>query len=175
MKKAILIVLGLGLLVGTWASAQNGPSQNAGKSNKGHLYLFEKTGEPDWDIVDEGAWGKMQFNRSGPTLDFVFNGHRVSDGEDYTLIYYPDPWPGNGLICLGTGTGNSENDVHIKGSVDPEADLPDLIVDSNEDGAKIWLVLSSDVDCVSQNMIGWQPGEYLFEGELFLNFDYTGP
>ena len=50
------------------------------------------------------------------------------------------------------------------GSVDI-GDLPDTLVDINE-GAKIWLVLSDDVDCGTKIMTGWNPTEYLFEGEL---------
>ena len=37
--------------------------------------------------------------------------------------------------------------------------------DINE-GAKIWLILSSDVDCENSKMIGWNPTEYLFEHNL---------
>ena len=39
-------------------------------------------------------------------------------------------------------------------------------------GAKIWLVLSDDVDWTEQEMSGWSPTEYLFEYEL-INFDDT--
>ena len=138
------------------------------------LCLYEKTPGPlttpptPWEIVEDGAWGKMKYNLSGSTFDFVFNGHGLEAGGDYTLIYYPDPWPGNGLICLGEGTANPEGDVHIASSVDT-GDLP---IDTDEnDGAKIWLVLSDDVDC-GNKMIGWSPTEYLFEGDV-IEFDDT--
>jgi len=141
------------------AAGKSGP---AGKSNIGHLYLYEK--DPgSWEIVEDGAWGKMKYNLSGESFDFVFNGHELEPGTDYTLIYYPDPWPGAGLICLGSGTVCDEGDVHIKGSVDIEK-LP--IDDDENEGAKIWLVLSDDVDCANQQMTGWDPTEYLFEYDL---------
>jgi len=141
----------------------------AGKSNIAHLYLHEK--DPGtWDIVPDGAWGKMKYNLSGETFDFVFNGHGLEAGEDYTLIYYPDDWPGNGLICLGSGTVNEEGNIHIADSVNT-GDLP-IEADANyPDGAKIWLVLSADVDCDNHLMIGWDPTEYLFEYDL-ITFDY---
>jgi len=69
-------------------------------------------------VVKDGAWGKMKYNLSGAKLCFVFNGHRLVPGSDYTLIYYPDPWPGNGLICLGSGKVDPYGNVHIKGAVD---------------------------------------------------------
>ena len=163
-----------------------GPSGPAGKSKTGHLYLYEKI-EPleqpyppgiPWEIVEDGAWGKMTYPLEGPTFKFVFNGHGLEPKTDYTLIYYPDPWPGTGLICLGSATSNGGGNVHIMGSPDIDGDLPiegDLnnpddpghaacITDSTcIEGAKIWLVLSSDVDCEGHVMIGWNPTEYLFE------------
>jgi len=69
------------------AAGKNGKS---GKSNIAHLYLYEK--DPvSWEIVEEGAWGKMKYNTSGSEFDFVFNGHELEPGYDYTLIYYPSP------------------------------------------------------------------------------------
>jgi len=35
-------------------------------------------------------------------------------GEDFRLIYYPDPWPANGLICLDSGTVDKYENIHIK-------------------------------------------------------------
>ncbi len=155
-----------------------GPSGPAGKSKTGHLYLYEKD-PSDWSIVLDGAWGKMNYPLQGPTFKFVFNGHDLEAETAYTLIYYPDPWPGTGLICLGSATSNGGGNVHIMGSPDT-GDLPipedfNNPANSNHDdciagstcieGAKIWLVLSSDVDCVSTPtaMIGWNPTQYLFE------------
>lgn len=166
MLFALVIVMSL-MLTPAFAKGKSG---QAGKSNVGHLYLYEKDGEPDWNIVEGGAWGKMKYNLSGSTFDFVFNGHGLPVGQDYTLIYYPDPWPGTGLICLGSGTVNEDGNVHIKESVDT-GDLPNE-TDEN-DGAKIWLVLSSDVDCDElYKMVLWNPTAYLFEHDL-ITFDDT--
>jgi len=132
------------------AAAKNG---QAGKSNIGHLY---------WAIIEGGAWGKMKYNLSGSTFDFVFNGHDLAIGQEYTLIYYPDPWPGTGLKILGAGTVDEFGNVHIKGSVDT-GNLP-MEGDANTEGAKIWLVLSKDLG--AEAMVGWTPTAYLFEYEL---------
>ena len=148
--------------------------QASGKSNIAHLYLFEKN-PSGWTIVTEGAWGKMLYNQTGATFNFNFNGHRLNQDTSYTLMYYPDPWTfANGnLICFGPGTADSYGDVHIKGSATiPGGSLP-IYGDKNATdpetpppGAKIWLVLSSDVDCDSQVMLGWNAAEYLFEYQL---------
>ena len=167
MKKyliLVLVVLLIGALTVGVMADKNGP---AGKSDIAHLYLYEK--DADWNIVDGGAWGKMKYNLLGETFDFVFNGHGLVEGTEYTLIYYPDPWPGSGLICLGEGTVNEEGDIHIAESLDT-GDLP-IATDENS-GAKIWLVLSDDVDCENAEMIGWTPIEYLFEYDL-ITFDDT--
>jgi len=152
--------------------SRKGPNGQAGNSNIAHLYLYEKSGDPDWIIVGDGAWGKMKYNLSGEEFKFVFNGHGLEVGYGYTLIYYPDPWPGNGLICLGSGIVNEEGNIHIAESLDT-GDLPAVGDTTPLGGAKIWLVLSADVDCDNQLMIGWNPTEYLFEGEV-INFEDTG-
>ena len=170
MKKLIGLIVFIALvsfLTGpVFAKGKNGP---AGKSNKGHLYLYEKD-STTWEIVEGGAWGKMHYNLSGPTFEFVFNGHMLPIGVEYTLIYYPDPWPGTGLICLGDGTVNDEGNIHIKEDVDT-GNLP--IEDDENENAKIWLVQSVDVDCDGDTeMIGWAPSAYLFEYDT-ISFDDT--
>ena len=140
-----------------------GPHGQAGNSNIAHLYLYEK--DLGWGILEDGAWGKMKYNLSGEIFEFVFNGHGLEAGSDYTLINYPDPWHGNGLICLGSGTANKVGEVHIAGSCDIDF-LPVVLDDNFPEGAKIWLVLSNDVDCDAQKMVGWNPEEYLFEHNL---------
>ncbi len=151
----------------TSGKAPNGP---AGRSHISHLYFNEK--DPDtWEIVEDGAWAKMKYSHEAADFNFVFNGHGLEIGLDYTLIYYPDPWPGSGLICLGDGIADIEGNVHIQNTVDT-GDLPAMNDENYPDGAKIWLVLTSDVDCMMQEMIGWNPGEYLFEYDLII-FDDT--
>jgi hypothetical protein len=155
MKKYLILVL-IVLLIGALSvGVLAGKTGQAGKSNIAHLYLYEK--DPNtWEIVEDGAWGKMKYNLSGATFDFVFNGHGLAEGTEYTLIYYPDPWPGTGLICLGSGTVNEEGDIHIADSSDT-GDLTD---------AKIWLVLTDDIDCGVSFKNVWNPTEYLFEYDL---------
>ncbi len=144
-------------------------SGKAGNSHIAHLYLYEK--DADWNIVKHGAWGKMKYNLLGSSFDFVFNGHNLQKGKDYTLIYYPDPWPGKGLICLGSAESNKGGNVHINESVDT-CDLPAPYDENYNNGAKIWLVLSSDVDCQNHRMTAWNPMEYLFEYQL-ITFEDT--
>ena len=176
MKKyliLVLIVLVMGALVIGELAAKEGniPHKPAGNSNLAPAYVYEKDSDT-WDIVEGGAWGKMKYNLSGETFDFVFNGHGLEPGWDYTLIYYPDPWPGSGLICLGNGIVNDEGNIHIAESVDIDTNLPADWDEPEYEGAKIWLVLSADVDCDEELMTGWNPTEYLFEGAV-ITFEDT--
>ncbi|UCB59295.1 MAG: hypothetical protein JSV67_03095 [Thermoplasmatales archaeon] len=142
-----------------------GPHGRAGRSFIGHLYLFEKNPET-WEIIENGSRGKMKYVIMGPTFSFVFNAHKLEPDSNYTLIYYPDPWPGENLICLGDAITNEDGNINIKGSV-LTGDLPNETIDLNyPNGSKIWLVLTEDVDCENQKMIGWNPTEYLFEHNL---------
>jgi hypothetical protein len=139
----------------------NGLRKTNGKVR--HLYLYEK--DEAWVPVVGGAWGKMTYRPMGKTFRFTFTGHKLEPGAEYSLIYYPDPWPGNGLICLGNGTANNGGNVHIADRLGIDS-IPTEEDENFENGAKIWLVLTNDVDCWNQKMIGWNPAEYLFEYDL---------
>lgn len=141
------------------AGFANGP---AGRSNKALLYLCEKD-MSTWEPVD-GAWGKMSYNQAGAEFSYNFIGHGLKPGTGYTLIYYPDPWPGNGLVCLGEGRANRGGNLHIKSSADT-GNLPSE--DDDNAGAKVWLVLAGDVQCGEDSMMtGWNGADYLFEWDL---------
>lgn len=158
MKKYIVLVLIVLLTGALFVGVTAAP---AGKSNVGHLDFYEKSGEPDWEIVD-GAWGKMEYKLSGPEFDFVFNGKGLEPGLEYALIVYKGTaWPGEG-ICLGSALANGGGNVHISDSVEIDRDL---------DQVKIWLVLADDTDGDGL-MTAWDPASYLFENDL-IDFDDT--
>lgn len=163
----VVVLISLLTLSTALAAGKNGP---AGKSKVGHLYLYEKTPAPEgaWPIVAGGSWGKMNYKRLGNTIDFVFNGHELPAGVEYKLIAYKEPWPGAGLIILGSGSSNEYGDVHIMGTSAalPVSSYPTVTSDEYSGcGTKIWLVLSADVS-EGEWTGGWNPEEYLFEDDL---------
>ena len=81
----------------------------------GTLYLFQKTAADDgpWPVVQGGAWGALEYNLFGEKFNFMFKGRQLIPGTDYTLLYYPDPWPGTDLICLGEGVANRGGNLSI--------------------------------------------------------------
>jgi hypothetical protein len=204
-KLFILTVVGLAVcLVGFVTVASANDKDTNGKSKPGHLYLYQKivptdvvcidpydltttyssypcseVNDQNWDIVRHGGRGTLEYKFLGPIFNFEFEGHGLVPGESYTLIYYPDNWQsGMGLIYLGSDVAKGHGNVHIAGSLDI-GDLPALYDDNsrtNPPGAKIWLVLSSDMCFRSVNyfdapkMIKWNPDKYLFADE-FITFD----
>ena len=148
MKKIITLSMSLLLLmsIAVMAGKPNGPAAynglNKGNSDVMHLELYEK--DINWDAVVGGAWGKMVYSEDS----FVFNGHGLVAGTDYTLINYDEAWS-SGQVCLAAGTSNNGGNINLAG-------------DTVGTG-KIWLVLSSDVNCDAGAMIAWNPSEYLFE------------
>ncbi|MBA7494309.1 hypothetical protein ES702_04884 [subsurface metagenome] len=173
MKKLAVLIAFIALVFVAVTMVAAGPSGQAGKSNVGHLYLYEKDPSGEWPIVEDGAWGKLKYNLSGSTFNYVFNGHELQPYTDYSLIYYADPWPGNNPGALiASGTSNEGGDIHLMGQAELGMDLPDAADANYPDGAKIWLVLSSDYDAVDKMMTGWNPTEYLFEYQ-FISYDDT--
>ena len=170
-KIAILIMALMATSLIVSLALAGGPQGQAGKSNTAHLYLYEK--DSNWEIVEDGAWGKMKYNLAGHTFDFVFNGHELDPNTDYSLIYYADSWPGsNPGALIASGASNEEGNIHLAGSPDLGMDLPDPNDDNYPDGAKIWLVLSEDYDAAEKKMTAWNPAEYLFEYDL-ITYDDT--
>ena len=174
MKKALglLVIVTLFMSVAVVGTAMAGKNGQAGKSNIAHMYLYEKN-PSDWSIVEDGAWGKMQYRLECPTFRFVFNGFYLEPNTEYSLIYYADPWPGNNPgAFIDSGISDEGGNITLKGSVDLGMDLPDPDDDNYPNGAKIWLVLSSDYDASAHKMIAWHPTEYLFEYPL-ITYDDT--
>ncbi|MCW4016912.1 MAG: hypothetical protein NWF06_11120 [Candidatus Bathyarchaeota archaeon] len=174
-KKSIIMIAMVALMIVTvvpvFAAKTISPAATNGlqKGKTDHLYLYEKDSET-WDIVEDGAWGKLNINTNKGT--FVFNGHALEPETAYVLICYQDPWPGTDSLVLGSATSNEEGNVHIKGSIDYDI-LPSYTYDTDGDevadveGSKIWLVLASDFDDEEPTeMSGWTPSEYLFEFDL---------
>ncbi|MFC1751735.1 hypothetical protein ACFLY5_01150 [Patescibacteria group bacterium] len=141
-----LVLVGVMIAVPAFAVKPNGPSAVNGLAQDSHLYLYEK--DPStWEVVEGGAWGKMRYNPES----FVFNGHGLMPKTGYTLLRYNDEWPV--VQCLASGESNKGGNLHLSGEM-------------LNGGPKVWLVLSSDVDCDNSAMIAWTPANYLFEYDL---------
>ena len=63
------------------------------------------------------------------------------------------------LQCLETGSADEYGNVHVMGTLDEGWEW---LKEDADEGIKIWLVLSDDVDC-GIGMTAWNPSECLFE------------
>ena len=137
------------------ALAAPGGKDNPANDNPQNLYLYPKDGDPTWNIVWNGAWGKYNYSLSSTTISGPFNGHGLVPGTGYTLVEY-NGWPS--VTVIGSDVADAAGNVHIAGTAD---------VGSGGEVTgkyKIWLVLSSDVSGAS--LTAWNPGAYLFEHNL---------
>jgi predicted ribosomally synthesized peptide with SipW-like signal peptide len=121
----------------------NGPTQAARK-----LFLDNKE-TTDWYFMVDGVWGILDWT-AGPGELYA---QGLTPGEDYSLTTYVDPWPGSPATEIAAGTADVDGKLMISGITMPSGYT-----------GKIWLVLSNDLDTVANEMVGYNPGSYLFEG-----------
>ena len=208
-KTAVLVIVFMLTALATAAMAGD-----RGQGKGGKLFLFQKCDEamyelePDlytpsgcptadgpWPIMFQNRrWGQMHYNLVGDIFKFSFQGKKLLPDTDYTLIYYPDPWPGNNLIRLSEGRSNEAGNLQLHGNIeifdsigDPsglptpddanyyaKGELPEgKPSPSGATGAKIWLVLTDDLAVTlaegePDHMRSWNPSAYLFEGNLIV-------
>jgi len=112
--------------------------------------------------------GDLTYTVRGPTFDYSLTAKGLQSGKDYSLIYYPDPWPGTGLIVLGSGIALTDGTLSLSGS--PDCGSLPVGSDPNSPGAKVWLVLSDDLNDNKDAMDAWNQPDYLFETGLI---EYT--
>jgi hypothetical protein len=125
-----------------------GPVGQSGSSHVAHVE-FAPTDAASGESTDDASWARMSYFWVGSTFDFVFNAHRLEPGTEWTLVVAADD---GSAVCLGDGTVNGGGQLHILGSVDPEAHFPqglDPFAERTADteDATVRLVPSDGVDC----------------------------
>jgi len=128
----------------------------------GERILENKNSTDDkWLILHDDYVGTLKYNVIGNSFDYSFNGRAPQVSTEYSLIYYLDPW-NTGYILIDQGTTDGNGDITLSGTTDigslpqdPDANVPY--------GAKIWLVLTEDLDDATHKMTAWNPDDYLFE------------
>ena len=132
------------------------------------LNLLEKnTGT--WVPVEGGANGTLTYYTSGPTFKYSFSANGLKTDENYSLIYYPDPW-GSSVIVLSDPMVPATGFIGVSSQeVELSSDLP-MSGDTNAVGAKIWLVpsikLGSSVQGSSTTLSYSDTGKFLFEKNM---------
>lgn len=159
-------ILALALLLGLPSAATAKPGSGPhGKSDTGDLYLYAM--DPlSWTITPGGAWAKMSYHfdevayqgqSAGKITNFEFNGHGLTPGAEYALLYGNDlasPKVPSQMQLLDQGVANSGGNLHL----DTEQSNGTL------HNAQFWLVLSSDWSQGAWTK--WEPAQYLFSQDL---------
>ena len=92
-----------------------------------------------------GTSARLDYLSVGPEFNYWLDGTVPDPDQDYRLIYYPDPWPANGLVCLsGPITPNVDGWVSYQECFETDGSLPKDFDENYPDGAKIWLVRDID-------------------------------
>ena len=144
----------------------------------GLLVLENKTGDPDWQIIDDTYKATLTYNMTSPTFNYSLTGRAPLVNTKYCLIYYADPWAGTGALIGCGSTGEDNRNISFSGSKELGMDLPDwgTYADENHpEGAKIWLVTAEDYNGNNEStgpMTAWNPADYLFETAL-ITYDDT--
>lgn len=182
MKKLFAVALAIVMVLTLSASAvlASPPGDKgigpAGESNVAHINLWQLDwvqidGEWVWvDILKGGAWARLKYNISGPTFDFVLNGHGLNPDTEYSLVVVVFNPYGNELYWaeeITSGTPNGGGELHIAGSYDFGRDI---------ENADVWIVPSDNV--IPTNGLSYLdfsdfPEEYLFGTDDILNHDDT--
>lgn len=138
-----------------------------------------KKENPDdyWKVLNPGnPAGTLTYKVKHPEFDYDFNASGLQPGIEYSLIYYADPWPGNGPsgtggALLGTETTDGSGNITMSDSVELNMNLPGSDDDNHPDGAKVWLVPSSDYNEGTNELTAWNPDTYLFEIGMIYYYD----
>ena len=136
-KTAVLMMIMMLTVLASAAMADPGGDEEALLGTKtGKLFLFQKCyGDSDgdsvcptlagpWPILPTGRWGQLKYNLLGDKFKYSFEGKKLVPKTPYTLIYYPDPYPGNNLICLSTRQSSPAGNLQINGSREIVTGLP---------------------------------------------------
>jgi len=139
---------------------------------------LENKNPTTWDpVLSDDIGGTLTYNTSGSTFDYNFAGKVPQVSTGYCLIYYADPWPGDGMthntgMDIECKASDGSGDLTLAGNAELNTDLPNLDDQNHPGGAKLQVVLESDYDKSSHKMTGWNPTKYLFEMNL-ITYDDT--
>jgi len=126
-----------------------------------------------WPVIVDNTFGNLKFDPVSPTFNYEFEGKGLIANKLYCLVYYADPWPGDGTghstgFLIDKGTSNLSGQVSIEGSKDIGTDLPNLNDTNYPSGAKIWLIPCVNYSEVNHKVNPWVPNkiDWLFETRL---------
>lgn len=143
------------------------PSANPSPSPTLVTYQMENK-DGNWNPILDGTFGILTYEPEGPTFNYSFSAEGLTPtAGGYCLIYYADPWHGNGtdhstgfLIDSGNSTGDGK--LSLVGNKDIGTSLPNAKDENYPKGAKVWLVPCSNYNQTTHIVNDWTPANWLF-------------
>lgn len=149
-----------------WRNNPDFTCEGTAQNDKTVLTLENKT--DNWDVIDDDRYATLSFISSHPTFDYALDVFGLEPNTQYSLIYYPDPWPGTGAIEITSFMTDGSGNYDETGDEELNTDLP-ITTDTNAE-AKIWIIPTSDWG--GNQLSAWNPSEYLFE-TMLVSYDDT--
>ena len=148
-----------------------GPVGQSGQSQVAHVE-FSVAGADETSDDDTSPWARMSYFWVGSSFDFIFNAHNLTPASEYTLMVAADD---GSAVCLASGTVNGGGQLHLMGSVDPDASFPqglDPFAPRTDDtvDATAKLVPSASVDCDAGTASAPADGDVVLTSEEGIRF-----
>ena len=133
--------------------------------------------DSQWPVIVDDTYGHLTYKESSPTFDYSFTAQGLPASTAFSLIYYADGYPGNGIThstgaLIGSGNSDGSGILSLTGSPDLNTDLPNpddknYPGNGGSDYAKIWLVPSTAYNPAINGFYGWSVNttSYLFDTE----------
>ena len=154
MKKLLIVSIILMVLIGF-----------TGIASAKELVLVEKNSQT-WNEI-EGASVTLIYNDIDDKFEYTLTGTLPTD-DKYSLIYYKDvsnQWGNIGAVLVN-GITNEDLVNGISGKIEDLKTIPKINDLNYPDGAKLWLIPSTQINEAGTKMTTWTPENYLFERNL---------
>ncbi len=144
-----------------------------GSASAAQITLVSKD-RTSWTEIPSNGNALLTYNPSGPTFNYNVSGTVPLANTPYSLIYYmdqPDRFNSSNWGRIGAIIGNTSSDNNKNINMEGSADIGSIPYSNDvnvANGAKIWVVPTSNVNVVQMSMVpgGWNPENYLFERTL---------
>lgn len=173
----------------TYAAVNDSDLTDSEVTTRYYAILNLTSKDLSWNPTD-AMKATLTYDLVSPEFNYELVAEGLQANTSYVLIYYADKlnrfveWGGdNPGALIATVTTNGSGNLEVSDSINLKMNLPQAVdwnagpdaIDEycggSDDfglcqGAKIWLIPSSDYDNATKKLTAWNPSTYLFETDL---------